>query len=539
MTSPAPVHPAPRRAQRRAATAALILAAWAVGVGLLVRREFFRERAAILAEAALRLGPSTSFFLVERDGRQIGYASTTIDTSATAFEVVDFFTADLPVAGQEVRASARSVITLSRALALREFDVSIESGVAPMSVRGRADGDSAVVFQLTMPGQPADSQRLAVRGPILLPTLIPAAAMLVGDPAVGRTVTVASFDPATMAAADLTLRFAAESLFSVVDSARYDSTAGRFVPALIDTVRAWKLEPTTGTGFSGWVDAQGRVVETSQPGGITLKRIAYEIAFENWRRVAGASRVASPGPAGAGAGPRSLGDLIEGTAIAAGALPGGAAPAALRVRLSGTSLEGFDLQGGRQQLAGNELSVRREDGEALRADWSLASRPGGFRLRFAKELAAEPLLQADAPEIVQLAVRIAGNERDPRVVAERINRWVHDSLAKEITVSIPNALQVLRTRRGDCNEHTQLFTALARAVGIPTRIATGLAYVEGRFYYHAWPEVRLRDWVAIDPTFGQFPADAAHLRFVRGGLTRQGELLRLVGTLRIEVLDAR
>ena len=128
---------------------------------------------------------------------------------------------------------------------------------------------------------------------------------------------------------------------------------------------------------------------------------------------------------------------------------------------------------------------------------------------------------------------------DPRVVAERINRWVHDSLAKEITVSIPNAVQVLRSRRGDCNEHTQLFTALARAAGIPTRIATGLAYVDGKFYYHAWPEIRLRDWVAVDPTFGQFPADAAHLRFVRGGLTRQGELLRLVGNLRLEVLDAR
>ena len=76
-------------------------------------------------------------------------------------------------------------------------------------------------------------------------------------------------------------------------------------------------------------------------------------------------------------------------------------------------------------------------------------------------------------------------------------------------------------------------------MGIPARIATGLAYVNGKFYYHAWPEIHLRTWTAVDPTFGQFPADAAHLRFVAGGLTRQGELLRLVGNLRIEVLDAR
>ena len=101
---------------------------------------------------------------------------------------------------------------------------------------------------------------------------------------------------------------------------------------------------------------------------------------------------------------------------------------------------------------------------------------------------------------------------------------------------MPNALQVLRSRTGDCNEHTQLFVALARSVGLPARIASGLAYVDGKFYYHAWPEVLLRDWVAVDPTFGQFPADAAHLRFVVGGLGRQTELLRLMGNLRIDVL---
>ena len=541
MTSEYPKHPDPNRGRRRLTMALAILAAWSVGVGLLVRREFFREKAAILAEAALRLGPSTSFYIVEQDGRQIGYASTSIDTSLTQFEVTDFFTADLPVAGQEFRASARSVITLSRGLALKTFDVSIESAVAPMSIAGRADGDSAVVYVMNVPGQPADSQRLAVRGPILLPTLIPAAAMLVGDPEVGKTVTIASFDPSTMAAKDLTLRFAAESLFTLVDSAKFDSTSMKFVSALTDTVRAWNLVPTEGQGFSGWVDAQGRVVQSSQAGGIVLKRIAYEIAFENWRRarIASGGTAAGSGATGATTGGRTVSDILEGTAIAANAIPGRSGATQLRVRLSGTSLEGFDLQGGRQRREGNELTVRRESNETLTPDWSLAGPQTGFRTRFAAELANEPLMQVNDPQIVALALRIAGNERDPRIVAERINKWVFDSLAKEITISIPNAVQVLRTRRGDCNEHTQLFTALARAVGIPTRIATGLAYVNGKFYYHAWPEIRLRDWVAVDPTFGQFPADAAHLRFVRGGLTRQGELLRLVGTLRIEVLDAR
>lgn len=117
--------------------------------------------------------------------------------------------------------------------------------------------------------------------------------------------------------------------------------------------------------------------------------------------------------------------------------------------------------------------------------------------------------------------------------------WVHEELEKRITVSVPSALEVLETRRGDCNEHTVLYVALARAVGLPARTAAGLVYVDGRFYYHAWPEVYIDGWVAVDPTFGQFPADAAHLRFTVGGLARQVELIQLVGRLTLEVVDTK
>ena len=70
----APVHPAPSRGRRRAIAATTILLAWGVGMGFLVQREYFRERSVVLAEAAMRLGPSTSFYVVEQDGKQIGFA---------------------------------------------------------------------------------------------------------------------------------------------------------------------------------------------------------------------------------------------------------------------------------------------------------------------------------------------------------------------------------------------------------------------------------------------------------------------------------
>jgi transglutaminase-like putative cysteine protease len=203
----------------------------------------------------------------------------------------------------------------------------------------------------------------------------------------------------------------------------------------------------------------------------------------------------------------------------------------LRVRLGGVELEGFDLAGGRQELRGDTLIISREAPAALSAGYTLPYRGGGEP---ARELGATPLIQSDDPRIIETARRIVGNTTNPVEAAQKINDWVYRTLEKDITLSVPSALQVLDAKQGDCNEHTVLFVALARAVGLPTRTAVGLVNVRGRFYYHAWPEVYYNGWVAVDPTLGQYPADASHLRFLIGGLARQVELIRLIGRLRLE-----
>ena len=116
-------------------------------------------------------------------------------------------------------------------------------------------------------------------------------------------------------------------------------------------------------------------------------------------------------------------------------------------------------------------------------------------------------------------------------------------LDKKPTVSLPSAREVLRTKVGDCNEHTALYVAMARSVGLPARIAVGLAYSRGAFYYHAWPEVYIDEgrgrglWLPVDPTFNQFPADATHVRMTRGGLDRQAAILPLIGHLKMDIID--
>jgi transglutaminase-like putative cysteine protease len=276
-----------------------------------------------------------------------------------------------------------------------------------------------------------------------------------------------------------------------------------------------------------WIDEQGRVVEMQHALGFSLRRTAYEIAFENWRLDGGlrAHAVSSDR------------DILETTAIAASAPLDRTHPRTVRVRLRGADLTEFALNGGRQSLRGDTLTIVQEDSSKGDGEFSMPM-PLAMRMSFRHELSPEPLVQSGAAPIIQLARQIRGDTRDPVVAARRINQWVYDSLKKTISVTIPSAIQVLDSRAGDCNEHTQLFIALSRAAGIPARSASGLARVGNKFYYHAWPEVFVGKWVAVDPTFGQFPADASHLRFVYGGLDRQVELLRLMGTLRIAVLTA-
>ena len=516
------------KSRRRAAIAAGVLALWIAGLGMLVHRELFRPAIERLAEAGMRVTPGAQYYAVLQGGRQIGFASSTVDTTDGGITVVDYLVADLPIAGKVHRASARSSAQLSRALRVSSFTLDVDADLAPIRASGRVANDTMVLVVGGTRGVAVDTQRIALDGPVLLPTLMPLAVALGEQPKVGDSYVLPVFDPIAMAPRDMKVSVVAESMFVVHDTSVMNPVTRRWEGALPVTIRAWRLSSTSGgkAGFDGWVDAQGHVIRVSQLLGLTLEARPYEVAFQNWK-----------------ADEASRGDIVtadrdiyETTAISA-RKPLRSKLRELRVVLSGVELGDFDVKGYRQQLRGDTLTVTREDSSALQAAYRL---PRGARSgMMALFLDAEPLLEVRDAEIQALARRLRGSEADPRVVAKRINQWVHDSLRKEITVGVPSAIATLHAREGDCNEHTQLYVALARAAGIPARVAAGLAYLDGKFYYHAWPEVWLEKWVAVDPTFGQFPADASHLRFTVGGLGRQADLLRLMGALHIDVISAR
>ena len=508
---------------RRGSVAAVILIAWLGGLAVLVRREVFRTDTDRMRDAGARVDPGTAYYRVMQAGTQIGFASSRIDTTATEITMSDQLLFDVEAGRRTHRGSARLSSRLTRSLELRSFSLELSPEIGPLRASGEVSGDSLLTLSIRMGEEPAEVRRIPLTKPLLLPTLVPMTFALMERPTLGARRTFSVFDPLSMAPGEVTVAVRAESLFVVNDSATFDWDRKRWMPARRDTIRAWLVEQEGGV-ISGWVDANGRMVEAMHPGNLYLEREAYEVAFENWQNWNARAVEASADR-----------DIQEATAIAASApIRNHRAVSQLAVRLEGASLDGWSLVGGRQTLSGDTLSIQREKATSLMAAYPLPMARGG---RHEDWLRPERLLQSDDSAIVALAERIRGDTRNPRVAAERLARWVHDSLEKRISFSIPSATQVLRARAGDCNEHTQLYVALARAIGLPARAAAGLAYVGGKFYYHAWPEVFLGDWVAVDPTFGQFPADAAHLRFVIGGFSKQAELLRLIGRLRIDVVS--
>ena len=149
---------------------------------------------------------------------------------------------------------------------------------------------------------------------------------------------------------------------------------------------------------------------------------------------------------------------------------------------------------------------------------------------------------ADDAEVQALARRaVAGIDR-PRDKAVALTLFVHNLLEYGDSARPRTIFATLRERRGDCTEFADLYTTLARAIGLPARTVVGLAYqlggpsAEGVFALHAWNEVAIGDsWRSVDPTWGQARLAATHLPLPGdSALTAIAELPRL----RFRVLEA-
>jgi transglutaminase-like putative cysteine protease len=124
-------------------------------------------------------------------------------------------------------------------------------------------------------------------------------------------------------------------------------------------------------------------------------------------------------------------------------------------------------------------------------------------------------VQSDDPGIQNLARKIIGGEKDMFAAALKLERWVSENMKFDLGIVLAPASEIYRSRRGTCLGYATLLAALARAAGIPSRVAIGYVYAQGIFGGHAWTEIKAGSaWIPLDAAIvSNGVADAARISF--------------------------
>lgn len=295
-----------------------------------------------------------------------------------------------------------------------------------------------------------------------------------------------AFQPSSLDAVEVTSTVGADEALDLPDGAR---RAYR-----IDQVLAFPDAPVHSIA---WIDAEQTVYKLSMPVlGVDLILLACDRACA--------------------LAPNQSTDIFQRTIVAAPrALGVGERAGALRYVIA--------TQDGKppQLPQTDEQHVSTQDGETI-----VEVRAQGGETTLAPPVAADSApndwLQSRAPDVVALARQAAGEGGDDGERMRRLEAFVRGYIRnKNLDVGYASALEVVRSREGDCTEHAVLLAALGRALGIPTRVATGLAYAAdfaGRrqsFVPHAWTMAWVDGrWRSYDAALAGF--DAGHLALAVG-----------------------
>lgn len=117
-------------------------------------------------------------------------------------------------------------------------------------------------------------------------------------------------------------------------------------------------------------------------------------------------------------------------------------------------------------------------------------------------------------EINQKSKLIVGNEKNDRIKAYLIYRWIsknisYDYKKAETIVSAPSdivsgSIVAFSEKKGVCFDYSCLYISMCRAVDLKVRLITGLGYNRVDWYKHAWNQVYFPEenrWINVDTTF--------------------------------------
>ncbi|MCP4584047.1 MAG: transglutaminase domain-containing protein [candidate division Zixibacteria bacterium] len=438
------------------------------------------------------------WFNVTLNGNKIGYAMSSYSHSVLGDVFKDYSLLRMPMAGvlREVLLDFYAVVNPD--FSIKTFTFGLTSGDYSTDIYGGVK-NGFLDIEVQTGGKPTKLVLPASEG-LYLPGMVPLLMASKGFPQ-GR-FNLTSFDPFALAVSDMIVEVGAkESVES--DGQDYE---------------AYRLDITaSGVTSIMWATDNGTVVKEEEAAGmaleLTTKRKALNIPDidPDW-------------------------DILKSLAVGVDIeIEKPRETSYMKVELVGLEPAGFSLGDHFQIVKSLDPPIVEIIPDLCYGDLAEAKEDD-----MAKYLESESFVQSDDPRIIRQAGSIIGDISDDSLKVIALADWVYENIEKDYAVSLPSAVEVLRVKRGDCNEHSSLFTALARASGIPTKICLGIVYNEGLFYYHAWPAVYIDDcWWPVDPTIGQHLADATHIKLLQGSFDAQASLMRIVGKLRVRVIDYR
>ena len=127
--------------------------------------------------------------------------------------------------------------------------------------------------------------------------------------------------------------------------------------------------------------------------------------------------------------------------------------------------------------------------------------------------------------IIRTASELVRGEDDLYAAVFKLAEWTKSDVNYNLSTLSASVTQkasdVLKSRQGVCSDISSLFIALSRAVGIPARFVSGIAYTDSPLFpenwgAHGWAEVYFPNygWVPFDPTYGEYGwVDPTHIKF--------------------------
>ena len=478
---------------------------WLVMIGLLINKNYFNHDAQIIEITPLNISTvknvQDDWMEIYLKDQKIGYSTTRISPLGKNYLIYEEIVLNLSLMGHAtlMRTSTRSIV--DQEFLLKSFMLQIDSGIVNFRVSGKVEGRSMHIE--VGEGKKKKIHTISLSGPPVIGSGM--SQFFRGRPLeIGEAFNFLLFDPSTMAQKAVVIKVAAkESL--VINRMKYST---------------YRLETEMwGQKLIFWVNDKGEVLKEKGFMGLTLIRSNAATAPRNLEE-------------------GKTYDFYEMASIdVKQKLTDTDKLTSLKLEVEGLKDTHFDidiLNRGRQRFRDGILKITTEK-RPLKATYNIPFPDPSGEMKI--YLRPELNIQSDDREIVEKARKIAGNQKDPAAVAKKLMAWVHNSVEKKPVINVPNAVKVLKTRVGDCNEHAVLLTALLRASKIPARECVGLVYANGRFFYHAWTEAFLGKWISMDATLNQMPTDATHIKLVHGGLEKQANIIALIGKLKLKILD--